>query len=62
MLLCALCRQPLIYVHGHATCAAHGCPMYGQNQAECCSGETSENCPIVVVPQAPTGFVDRDRS
>jgi F420-0:gamma-glutamyl ligase len=27
--------------------------MYGVNQAECCSGETAENCPVVVVPQLP---------
>jgi hypothetical protein len=53
MLHCALCRQPLIYVHGHAACASRGCPMFGQNQAECCSGETAENCPAVVVPQGP---------
>jgi hypothetical protein len=25
--------------------------MYGQNQAECCSGETAETCPVVVVPR-----------
>ncbi len=55
MLHCALCRQPLIYVHGHAACASRGCPMFGQNQAECCSGETAENCPVIVIPQAAAG-------
>jgi hypothetical protein len=31
--------------------------MFGQNQAECCSGETAGNCPVVVVTQ---GAVPRD--
>lgn len=53
MLACALCRRPLIYVHGHAACGERACPMFGVNQAECCSGETAETCPVVVVPQAP---------
>ncbi|MCG3136015.1 MAG: hypothetical protein HMLKMBBP_03810 [Planctomycetes bacterium] len=30
------------YVHGHAACLRSDCPLYGLNQAECCSGETSE--------------------
>jgi len=33
------------YVHGHAACVTRGCPLYGANQAECCDGETIENCP-----------------
>jgi hypothetical protein len=33
------------YVHGHAACLATGCPMFGQNQAECCDGETIGTCP-----------------
>jgi hypothetical protein len=41
---CALCRQPMGYVHGHAACLRGGCPMFGVNQAECCSGEHGD-CP-----------------
>jgi len=43
---CAFCHEPLVYVHGHAACVRHACPFYGQNQAECCSGETAENCAV----------------
>lgn len=43
---CAFCQTALVYVHGHAACVARGCPMYGRNQAECCSGETAESCPV----------------
>ena len=50
---CAFCRRELIYVHGHAACANNQCPMFGANQAECCSGETAETCPVVVVDQSP---------
>lgn len=28
------------YVHGHAACLTSRCPLFGQNQAECCAGET----------------------
>ncbi len=49
---CAFCRRELIYVHGHAACGNNACPLFGQNQAECCSGETADNCPVVVVGQA----------
>ena len=45
-LLCALCRSPLAYIHGHAACVRQGCPLYGVNQAECCSGETVETGPL----------------
>jgi uncharacterized protein len=31
----------MVYVHGHAACVQHGCPMFGANQAECCDGETA---------------------
>lgn len=50
----------MIYVHGHAACASSGCPLYGQNQAECCDGETIENCPVrtAVIAAVPR----RDRS
>lgn len=41
----------MAYVHGHAACVNNQCPMYGLNQAECCDGETLENCP------APTSVV-----
>jgi hypothetical protein len=52
---CRFCHQPMIYVHGHAACATRGCPMFGANQAECCDGETLENCPVPtsVVAAAP---------
>lgn len=43
-LRCALCRQEMAYVHGHAACVRSGCPMFGVNQAECCDGETAA-CP-----------------
>lgn len=46
MLRCALCKSELGYVHGHAACLRSGCPMFGVNQAECCSGETAENGPL----------------
>lgn len=46
MLLCAFCKTELGYVHGHAACVRSGCPMFGVNQAECCSGETAENGPL----------------
>ena len=45
-MLCALCKSELIYVHGHAACARGGCPMFGVNQAECCSGETARSGPL----------------
>lgn len=41
MMRCALCRDEMRYVHGHAACVRSGCPMFGVNQAECCSGETA---------------------
>ncbi len=41
----------MAYIHGHAACVNNQCPMYGLNQAECCDGETLENCP------APTSVV-----
>jgi hypothetical protein len=44
----------MIYVHGHAACANNACPLYGQNQAECCSGETAESCPALVVERGPS--------
>lgn len=43
---CALCRSEMAYVHGHAACVARGCPMFGVNQAECCSGETAACGPL----------------
>jgi hypothetical protein len=42
---CAWCRAPMGYVHGHAACLDGRCPMFGLNQAECCSGETAATCP-----------------
>ena len=46
MLRCAFCKTELGYIHGHAACVRSGCPMFGVNQAECCSGETAENGPL----------------
>jgi hypothetical protein len=51
MLKCAFCGQDLAYVHGHATCIRSGCPMFGVNQAECCSGE------VAVVPTSAVARV-----
>ncbi len=39
VLRCRLCRAPMQYVHGHAACLTSGCPLFRQNQAECCDGE-----------------------
>lgn len=36
---CAWCQKQMGYVHGHAACLQSGCPMFGQNQAECCAGD-----------------------
>ena len=46
MMRCALCKEAMHYVHGHAACTRSGCPMYGVNQAECCSGETAACGPL----------------
>ncbi len=48
------------YVHGHAACVHGGCPLFGVNQAECCSGETAACGPLTaevaaVRAQAPLG-------
>ena len=43
---CRLCRQEMGYVHGHAACLESRCPMFGLNQAECCGGETADQCPV----------------
>jgi hypothetical protein len=45
-MFCAFCKSECIYVHGHAACAKRGCPMFGVNQAECCSGETASCGPL----------------
>jgi hypothetical protein len=34
----------MAYLHGHAACINNSCAMFGLNQAECCSGESMENC------------------
>lgn len=39
---CRYCGSSLQPVHGHGACLTAGCPMFGLNQDECCSGET---CP-----------------
>lgn len=33
------------YLHGHAACVDSRCPLFGQNQAACCDGETAGHCP-----------------
>lgn len=43
---CQFCAYELAYVHGHAACVRSGCPMFGVNQAECCSGETASCGPL----------------
>jgi hypothetical protein len=43
---CAFCKSDMGYVHGHAACLRGGCPMFGVNQAECCSGETAACGPL----------------
>ncbi|HEX4340689.1 MAG TPA: hypothetical protein VH062_32495 [Polyangiaceae bacterium] len=52
---CAFCRSPLGYVHGHAACLDGRCPMFGQNQAECCSGDTGDCLPTSAVAGGPVG-------
>ena len=63
-LVCALCRSPLAYIHGHAACVRAGCPMHGVNQAECCSGETAETGPLTaeVAALAPRPTVKPKRA
>ena len=56
----------MAYVHGHAACVTNGCPLYGANQAECCDGETLENCPVPTsvaasVPMRATGSTEPHR-
>jgi hypothetical protein len=63
---CRFCHRPMAYVHGHAACVTRGCPLYGANQAECCDGETLENCPVptsvaAAVPTRATGRSETDR-
>lgn len=55
---CRFCREEMVYIHGHAACVRGTCPMFGVNQAECCDGETAENCSLstsdvaaIVVPR-----------
>lgn len=58
MMRCALCKDAMHYVHGHAACIRSGCPMFGVNQAECCSGETAACGPLtaeVAAVAAPRG-------
>jgi hypothetical protein len=55
---CALCGHEMRYVHGHAACVHGGCPLFGVNQAECCSGETASCGPLtteVAAVRAPSG-------
>jgi hypothetical protein len=63
---CALCRSEMAYVHGHAACVKSACPMFGVNQAECCSGETAECGPltaeVAAIDDAEGGAARRERS
>lgn len=52
-MICAFCGSSLVYVHGHATCGQGSCPMFGVNQAECCSGETAACGPLTAEVRAP---------
>ena len=45
-MVCAFCKGEMGYVHGHAACLRGACPMFGVNQAECCSGETAACGPL----------------
>lgn len=58
---CAFCTSELAYVHGHAACVASRCPMFGVNQAECCSGETAACGPLTVEVAGSAAPVARDR-
>jgi hypothetical protein len=63
-LSCSFCRRPMAYIHGHAACVFNGCPLYGQNQAECCDGATAEQCPLPTsgVHRGPAPVDDRTGS
>ncbi|MCB9675456.1 MAG: hypothetical protein H6737_10095 [Alphaproteobacteria bacterium] len=43
---CRFCGSRLQPVHGHGACLNSGCPMFGLNQDECCSGDA---CPPSVL-------------
>jgi hypothetical protein len=51
---CRFCRAEMAYVHGHAACVDNRCPFFGQNQAECCDGETMERSPAPTADVAAT--------
>jgi hypothetical protein len=53
---CRFCRAEMTYIHGHAACIDNRCPMYGQNQAECCDGETAEQSPAATSDVAAVGW------
>jgi len=59
VLRCRLCRLPMQYVHGHAACLTSRCPLFGQNQAECCDGE---QCAESRVPASDAAAPDASRS
>jgi hypothetical protein len=54
LMVCAFCKRDMAYVHGHAACVMGSCPMFGVNQAECCSGETAA-CGPLTAEVAATG-------
>ena len=41
-IVCRFCQWPLHYIHGHGACINPKCMLRGQNQAECCTGETQQ--------------------
>jgi hypothetical protein len=49
----------MAYVHGHAACVDNRCPFYGRNQAECCDGETADNCPAPTAQLAGPSVTQR---
>ncbi|MBX3209998.1 MAG: hypothetical protein KF764_33520 [Labilithrix sp.] len=62
---CSLCGNEMAYIHGHAACVRSGCPLFGANQAECCSGETAACGPLtaeVARGPAPAGLEIGDRA
>jgi hypothetical protein len=47
----------MAYIHGHAACVHNQCPMYGLNQAECCSGDYGNCVPTSVISRSPAAVL-----
>jgi hypothetical protein len=56
---CTYCGHRLQPMHGHMTCLHNGCPMFGLNHAECCSGDT---CALPDPRRAPLTMPGTDPS